>query len=267
MGSNHLFPPTWSSKKSHQFSANFRTPDGILFSLCKLFAVNTPENLSEDSSPQRRSSKQKSAQTARLQKAVIIVAVLNLAYFFIEGIIALTIGSVSLLADSVDFFEDFAVNMLIAIALGWSLKWRARAGKASAALILLPAIAAVWQIVAKFPNPDAPPWGTLLITAGGAIVVNFICAMILSRFRDGSGALTKAAFLAARNDVYVNIAIILMAGITALTHSGWPDIILGAFILILNATAAKEVYEAAHSESLAARAQTGEVGCTCGHKD
>lgn len=232
-----------------------------------LFAVNTPANQRTNGSAQRKLEKEKPAKTSRLQKAVIIVAVLNLAYFFIEGIVALSIGSVSLLADSVDFFEDFAVNMLIAIALGWSLKWRARAGKASAALILLPAVAAVWQIVSKFPNPDAPPWGMLLITAGGAIVVNFICAMILSRFRDGSGALTKAAFLAARNDVYVNIAIILMAGITALTHSGWPDIILGAFILILNGTAAKEVYETAHSETLAARAEAGEVGCTCGHKD
>lgn len=150
--------------------------------------MNIPADQSSNNSAQRKKKKEKSAQTARLQKAVIIVAFLNLAYFFIEGIVALSIGSVSLLADSVDFFEDFAVNMLIAIALGWSLKWRARAGKASAVIILLPAIAAVWQILAKFPNPDAPPWSTLLITAGGAIVVNFICAMILSRFRDGSGA-------------------------------------------------------------------------------
>lgn len=57
----------------------------------------------------------------RLRRAVLLVAGLNLAYFFIEGAIALAIGSVSLLADSVDFFEDFAVNTLIAIALGWSL--------------------------------------------------------------------------------------------------------------------------------------------------
>lgn len=92
----------------------------------------------------------------RLRRAVLLVAGLNLAYFFIEGAIALAIGSVSLLADSVDFFEDFAVNTLIAIALGWSLTWQARAGKASALIILLPALAAVWQIVAKFPDPGAP---------------------------------------------------------------------------------------------------------------
>ncbi|MCQ9353310.1 cation transporter [Corynebacterium sp. 153RC1] len=201
------------------------------------------------------------AHRALLRRTVIIVALLNLAYFFIEGVVALSIGSVSLLADSVDFFEDFAVNMLIALALGWSALWRARAGKVAAGIILLPAIAAVTQIIAKFPNPDAPDWFTLLITAGGAIVVNFICALILARFREGSGALTKAAFLAARNDVFANIAIIAMAGLTAWTHSGWPDIILGALILLLNATAAKEVYETAHSETLAARAEAGDFDC------
>ena len=34
---------------------------------------------------------------------------------------ALAIGSVSLLADSVDFLEDAAINLLIALALGWPL--------------------------------------------------------------------------------------------------------------------------------------------------
>ena len=54
-----------------------------------------------------------------LRKVVIIIAVLNLAYFGVEFAVALAIGSVSLFADSVDFLEDASVNFLIAIALGW----------------------------------------------------------------------------------------------------------------------------------------------------
>ncbi|WP_237242288.1 cation transporter [Rothia nasimurium] len=195
----------------------------------------------------------------RLRRAVLLVAGLNLAYFFIEGAIALAIGSVSLLADSVDFFEDFAVNTLIAIALGWSLTWQARAGKASALIILLPALAAVWQIVAKFPDPGAPDALTLFVTAGGAVVVNLICTLILARFRTGAGSLTAAAFLAARNDVLINLAIIVVAGLTAWVGSGWPDLVLGALILVLNLGAAKEVWETAHEESLAAKALAGDL--------
>ena len=56
--------------------------------------------------------------TLSLRKVVIIVAILNLAYFGVEFAVALTIGSVSLFADSIDFLEDASVNLLIAIALG-----------------------------------------------------------------------------------------------------------------------------------------------------
>ena len=41
-----------------------------------------------------------------LRRAVLIVALLNLAYFGIEFAVALAIGSVSLFADSIDFLED-----------------------------------------------------------------------------------------------------------------------------------------------------------------
>ena len=58
----------------------------------------------------------------RLRRVVLVVAALNLAYFVVEVSVALAIGSVSLLADSVDFLEDTAINLLIALALGWPLR-------------------------------------------------------------------------------------------------------------------------------------------------
>lgn len=197
-------------------------------------------------------------QARSLRRTVMWVAGLNLAYFFVEGAVALAIGSVSLFSDSVDFFEDFAVNSLIALALGWSLANRARVGKLMALIICLPALAAIWQAISKFGDPRPPEVLSLLLTAGGAIVVNLICTWILARWRHHGGSLTSAAFLAARNDVAANLAIMLMAGITAWTRSGWPDIVLGLFIVALNLTAAKEVWEVAESESLAARALAGE---------
>ena len=49
--------------------------------------------------------------------------------------VALAIGSVALLADSVDFLEDTAVNVLIALALGLPLAKRATAGKVMAVIM------------------------------------------------------------------------------------------------------------------------------------
>ncbi len=79
-----------------------------------------------------------------LRRAVLIVALANLAYFFVEFAVARQIGSVSLFADSIDFLEDASVNFLIVAALGWSLRNRARVGMLLAGILLIPALALLW---------------------------------------------------------------------------------------------------------------------------
>lgn len=196
---------------------------------------------------------------AGLRRTVFVVALLNLAYFFVEMGVALAIGSVSLFADSVDFLEDTAVNLLIFIALGWPLARRAVAGKVMAGIIMLPAIAALVMAVLKFQNPEAPDPMSLIWTSGGSVLVNSICAWLLTKYREHGGSMTKAAWLAARNDVIINLAIIAM-GVLTLTAvpNGWPDLILGLFIVLLNFGAAREVWEVAEEEKLAAKALAGE---------
>lgn len=63
-----------------------------------------------------------------LRHTVLAVALLNLAYFGVEFAVALSIASVSLLADSVDFLEDASVNLLIFFAIAWAATTRARVG-------------------------------------------------------------------------------------------------------------------------------------------
>lgn len=196
--------------------------------------------------------------TALLRRTLLIIAALNFAYFFVEFGVAIAISSVSLIADSVDFLEDAFVNTLIVIALGWSLKWRARVGKIMTAIICLPALVAGIQAIAKALNPIVPdPWA-LALTAGGAAVVNLACSLILMRVRHHGGSMTRGAFLIARNDVVINVLIIACGFLTYWTASGWPDIILGVVIIALNVSAAKEVWEAATEEELAAKAKAGE---------
>lgn len=201
-----------------------------------------------------------STRTRALKRTVLVVALLNLGYFFIEGAVALAIGSVSLFADSVDFLEDTAVNSLIFLALGWPLAHRSVAGKVMGGIIMVPALAALWQAVAKFQNPEAPDPLSLVLTAGGAVVVNSICAVLLLRQRDHGGSMTRAAWLAARNDVIINLGIIAMGVLTlTMVPNGWPDLVLGLGIVALNLRAAKEVWEVAEEENLAAKALAGQV--------
>jgi Co/Zn/Cd efflux system component len=187
-----------------------------------------------------------------LRRVVAIVALANFAYFFVEFIVARTIGSVSLFADSVDFLEDTSVNFLILLALGWSLSARSKVGMLLAAILLVPALSLLWALWGKFTNPMPPEPLPLSLTGLGALVVNLSCAFLLARFRKHSGSLTRAAFLSARNDAVANVAIIITGFVTALTGSMWPDLIVGLGIAAMNLDAAREVWEAAREEHRAA---------------
>lgn len=185
---------------------------------------------------------------AAFRRAVRVVAALNFAYFVVESLVALTIGSVSLFADSVDFFEDAAVNVLILFALGWSARRRARVGIALAVMLLLPALAALWTAWRHLQAGAAPAPLPMSITGVGALAVNVYCAFRLVRFRETQGSLSRAAFVSARNDAFANLAILVAAGTIAVAPSIWPDLVVGLGIAILNADAAREVLRAARGE-------------------
>ena len=189
-----------------------------------------------------------------LRRAVRLVALLNLAYFGVEFAVALAIGSVSLFADSVDFLEDTSINFLILVALGWTARRRAKIGTLLAGIILIPGLATLWTAWDKFMLPVAPEPFALSTTGLGALVVNLTCALILTRFRHHSGSLTKAAFLSARNDAVANVAIIGAGLTTVYWLSAWPDLIVGLGIALMNAGAAREVWQAAREEHRQAEA-------------
>ncbi|MCJ2144589.1 cation transporter [Methylobacterium sp. E-066] len=188
-----------------------------------------------------------------LRPVVARVAALNLGYFGIEIAVALAIGSVALIADSLDFLEDAAINLLIVAGLSWSARNRARLGTAMAFILLVPALATAYAAYDKFADFVPPAALPLTLTGLGALAVNLTCALMLARHRSGSGSLTRAAYLSARNDAYANLAIIAAGLVTALHPSPWPDLIAAAGIAILNADSAADIFRAAAAERRAAK--------------
>ena len=193
------------------------------------------------------------ATNLALRSAVRNAAVLNLGYFGVEFAVALAIGSVALFADSVDFLEDAAINLLILAGLGFSARGRAKLGMLLAAIILVPGLATLWTAWENFSDNRVPDAMSLSITGFGAFTVNLICARMLAPFRTTGGSLTRAAFLSARNDVAANVAIVVAGLLTAATASRWPDLIVGLGIAALNAGAAVEIYNAARDEHVSAK--------------
>ena len=187
---------------------------------------------------------------APFRRAVLIVALLNLAYFVVEFVVALLIGSVSLFADGVDFLEDTAINLLVFVAAAWAPRARALVGRGLALVILVPAVVALVAAVVKILDPVPPDFAPLSVTAVGALLVNVACALILVRHRNHPGSLARGAWLAARNDSFANLGILAAALLSIPLRSGWPDIVVGIAIGLLNAGAAREVWQEAAEEHL-----------------
>jgi len=183
-----------------------------------------------------------------LRRTVVVVALLNLAYFGVEFAVARAIGSVSLFADSIDFLEDASVNLIIAVALGWSARRRAAVGALLAIILLVPAIATLVTAWQKWQFPVAPDPTLLGATGAGALAVNLACALLRVRVRGHAGSLSRAAFLSARNDAFANVAIVAAGGATALAGNAWPDLVVGLAIAAVNAGAAHEIWQAAREE-------------------
>jgi Co/Zn/Cd efflux system component len=187
---------------------------------------------------------------APFRRAVLVVALLNLAYFVVEFVIALLIGSVSLFADGVDFLEDAAINLLVFVAATWAPRARALVGRGLALVILVPAVAALVAALVKILHPVPPDVAPLSVTAVGALLVNVVCAVILVRHRNHPGSLARGAWLAARNDSFANLGILAAGLLSIPLRSGWPDIVVGIAIGLLNAGAAREVWHEASEDHL-----------------
>ena len=182
------------------------------------------------------------------KKAVLLVAVLNLLYFFIEFIAALNIRSVSLLADSIDFIEDASINFLIFFAISLTLIKKAKISILLSIVMLIPGLTALWAMWQQIQYQDPPQPIELSLVAFGALIVNCLCTFILIRFKNYSGSLTRAAFLSARNDAFANIAIIFTGIITLFYPSIWPDIFVGMFIAYIRTESALEIFNKAREE-------------------
>ncbi|MDN4477378.1 cation transporter [Demequina sp. SYSU T00039] len=190
---------------------------------------------------------------AALRRAVMAVALINLGYGIVEFTVSQLIGSVSLVADSVDFLEDAALNLLIFFAFTWSLRRRANVGHVLAVIIFIPSVFTLVTAVIKIMDPTRPDTVPMSLAALGALIANLTAAAILARHRHHGGSLARAAWLSARNDALANVAVIAAALVALAWVSGWPDIIVGIGIAYLNADAGIKVWRAATKERLEAK--------------
>jgi len=171
----------------------------------------------------------------------------NALMFVVETAASWRSGSVSLLADAIDFFGDAANYGLSLAVLSMAQHVRSRAALFKAACMAgfgaLVLARAGWSLhTGATPEP-----GTMGIVATAALAANLGVAWLLYRHREGDANM-RSVWICSRNDAIGNVAV----GFAALgvfgTGSAWPDLAVAALMAVLALTGAVSVLRHANDE-------------------
>jgi Co/Zn/Cd efflux system component len=168
----------------------------------------------------------------RYRKILWIALIVNAAMFLIEMGAGVQAGSLSLLADAVDFAGD-ALNYAVSLAvLASALAWRARAALLKAVSMMGFGLyvlgAAVWSVW----DGGVPQATTMGAVALLALVVNVAVAWMLYAFREGDANM-RSVWLCSRNDAIGNVAVFMAALGVFGTGSAWPDLAVASLMAAL----------------------------------
>lgn len=187
------------------------------------------------------------ATSPAYRRVLWIALVVNAAMFGVEVVAGISAGSVSLLADAVDFFGDAANYGLSLAVLGMGLAWRARAawlkGLSMGAFGLFVLGRAGWSLwQGTVPEPV-----TMGVVGTLALAANVAVAALLYAWREGDANM-RSVWLCSRNDAIGNIAVMAAALGVFGTGSAWPDLLVAAIVSALALSAAVSVVRQARGE-------------------
>lgn len=183
----------------------------------------------------------------RYRKVLWAALFINFIMFGVELASSLAAGSVSLLADSVDFLGDAANYAVSLFVLGMAVVWRSRAAYAKGVVMgvfgVLVLARALWFGLDGH-LPHAQTMGAVGILA---LLANGVVAAMLYAFRHGDANM-RSVWLCTRNDMIGNLAVTLAALGVFGTRAGWPDIVVASIMACLGLSAAREVIRQARAE-------------------
>ncbi len=176
-----------------------------------------------------------------------IALLLNAAMFAVEIGAGVAAGSVSLLADALDFFGDAANYAVSLFVLSATLAWRARTALVKAASMaafgLWVAGEAMWSALSGV----VPQAITMGVVGTLALGVNLLVTLLLFRYRDGDSNM-RSVWICSRNDAIGNLAVMVAAAGVFGTGSGWPDIAVAVIMASLALWGAWQVARLALAE-------------------
>jgi Co/Zn/Cd efflux system component len=172
------------------------------------------------------------AQDPTYRKILWFALIVNAAMFAVELGAGFRSGSVSLLADAIDFLGDAANYGVSLMVLTMAMAWRSKAALLKGVSMLLFGLfvlaRAAWSVKTGVV-PEAATMGGIALLA---LLANVTVALMLYRYRMGDANM-RSVWLCSRNDAFGNIAVMLAALGVLGTGTAWPDLAVAAVMASL----------------------------------
>jgi Co/Zn/Cd efflux system component len=183
----------------------------------------------------------------RFRRVLWVALVLNALMFVVELGASWKSGSVSLMADSVDFAGDAGNYAISLFVLGMAVAVRAKAALFKAACMgafgVFVLARAGWQL----QTGAAPEPMTMGAVGFVALAVNAGVAWMLYSYRTGDANM-RSVWICSRNDAIGNVAVILAAVGVFGTGSAWPDLLVASLMAALALTGSWSVIRQARKD-------------------
>jgi Co/Zn/Cd efflux system component len=186
------------------------------------------------------------------RRALWIALVLNAVMFFVEILSGWQAGSVSLLADAVDFFGDAVSYGLSLFVLSLTMVWRSRTALAKGLVMGIYGVLVLTKAGISAAQDVVPEARTMGVVGVLALIVNVGVAILLYTHRNGDANM-RSVWLCTRNDAISNLAVLLAAFGVFGTGAGWPDLVVASIMGGLALIASRSVIAHANQELRAAR--------------
>jgi Co/Zn/Cd efflux system component len=166
-------------------------------------------------------------------KLLWTVLIINFAFFIIEITTGFISKSMGLVADSLDMLADAMVYGLSLWAVGSTVFRKKKVARLSGYFQLALALIGLIEVIRRFISFEAvPDFRTMIIVSILALVANSICLYLLQKSKSEEAHM-KATMIFTSNDIIINTGIIVAGILVLLTHSKYPDLIIGAIVFLI----------------------------------
>lgn len=186
-------------------------------------------------------------QAPGYSRVLWIALAVNSLMFAVEIVAGLRSGSVSLLADAIDFFGDAANYGVTLAVLSLGVVWRARAALLKAASMLVFGVLVLGKTLWAVGQGVPPEALTMGVVGALALAANVGVAVLLYAFREGDANM-RGVWLCTRNDAIGNVAVMLAAFGVFGTGTAWPDLAVAVVMASLAIAAGWTVTRQAQRE-------------------